>query len=100
MKKVILIFIVFFITIGIININLSRNLYQLSLIKQENLSIVDDSNSNDSENLKPCCNVKFLFISMVLSYYYLLILPFEDSFLLPKIISFLELLYRPPPFLI
>jgi len=99
MKKVILIFIVFFISIGIININLSRNLYQLSLIKQEKLSIVEDTNSNDSENLKPCCNVKFLFISMVLSYY-LLILPFENSFILLKIISFLELLYRPPPFLV
>ena len=99
MKKVILIFIVFFISIGIININLSRNLYQLSLIKQEKLSIVEDTNSNDSENLKPCCNVKFLFISMVLSYY-LLILPFENSFILHKIISFLERLYRPPPFLV
>jgi len=99
MKKAILIFIVFFISIGIININLSRNLYQLSLIKQEKLSIVEDTNSNDSENLKPCCNVKFLFISMVLSYY-LLILPFENSFILLKIISFLELLYRPPPFLV
>jgi len=99
MKKVILIFIVFFISIGIININLSRNLYQLSLIKQEKLSIVEDTNSNDSENLKPCCHVKFLFISMVLSYY-LLILPFENSFILHKIIYFLEPLYRPPPFLI
>ena len=99
MKKVILIFIIFFISIGIININLSRNLYQLSLIKQEKLSIVEDTNSNDSENLKPCCNVKFLFISIVLSYY-LLILPFENSFILLKIISFLELLYRPPPFLV
>ena len=99
MKKVILIFIVFFISIGIININLSRNLYQLSLIKQEKLSIVEDTNTNDSENLKPCCNVKFLFISIVLLYY-LLILPFENSFILLKIISFLELLYRPPPFLV
>lgn len=99
MKKVILIFIIFFIAIGIININLSRNLYQLSLIKQEKLSIVKDSNSNDSENLKPCCHVKFLFISIVLSCY-LLILPFENSFILPKIISFLERLYRPPPFLV
>ena len=99
MKKVILIFIVFFISIGIININLSRNLYQLSLIKLEKFSITEDSNSDDSENLKPCCNVKFLFISMVLSCY-LLILPFESSFILPKIISFPELLYRPPPFLV
>jgi hypothetical protein len=96
MKKVILISIVFFITIGIININLSKNLYKLSLIAQENISKADGSDSNDMENLKPCCHVKFLFINIVLSYY-LLIAPFENSFTLPKIISFLELLYRPPP---
>lgn len=99
MKKVILIFIVFFIAIGIININLSKNLYKLSLITQEQIDKIDDSNSNDKENPKPCCHVKFLFISIVLSYY-LLILPFENNFILNKIISFLELLYRPPPFLI
>jgi hypothetical protein len=99
MKKVILISIVFFITIGIININLSRNLYQLSLIKQENLSIVNNSDSNDSENLKPCCNIKFLFIIIALSCY-LLTVPFKNSFILPKIFYILELLYRPPLFLI